>query len=115
MEMQIEVLRDGLEYIKKLYVGSENAIKFLRTKDIQAGYQLIVQITEGLEWLGDVLRLTQSVQIQKIDTLEINQLLQAMVEAMENEDISLLADVMEFELLEQIKKWEITVQATVNA
>lgn len=115
MKIQIEALRDALEYTKKLYLGIEKAIELLRQKDTQAGYQLVVQITEGLGWLGDVLRLTQDIQIQKIDSFEINQLLQDMVEAMENEDIGLLADLMEFELLEQLKKWEMAIQVNVHA
>ncbi len=115
MEIQVEALRDALEYTEKLYLGTKRAIVLLRQKDIQAGYQLIVQITEGLGWLGDVLRLTQDIQIQKVNTLEVNHLLRVLIEAIENEDIGLLADAMEFELLEQLNKWMMAIQVNVNA
>ena len=67
--------------------------------------ELTIQIIDGLRWLIEAIRLTEDVQEEAIDILEIKNILGEMLEAFENEDNILLADMFEYELLEILERW----------
>lgn len=106
MDEKLEALKEAQRYVKVLYTGVEETVGYFRQNDNSQGYRLTSQIAEGLEWLSDVFRLTEDRQVKKIDQDELFQLLRQIIEAMENEDVLLLADLLEFELLEQITVWQ---------
>lgn len=106
MEQQIEILKEANRYILKVNNGVEIAITYFRNNELNKGYKLIGEITEGLQWLYDVVRLTQCAQVDKMDATILKETCAEMIEAIENKDSDLLADLLEFEVLERIKIWE---------
>ena len=105
MEQKLEVLITAYEYMQKLYGGIQEAVECYRINDNAAGTNLTVQITEGLQWLTEALQGTLDIQKETVQIDEINDLLAEILEALENEDTVLLADLFEYELLEKLQEW----------
>ena len=105
MEQKLEVLITAYEYMQKLYGGIQEAVDCYRINDNATGIQLTVQITEGLQWLIEALQGTLDIQKEPVEINELNDVLLEIVDALENEDTVLLADLFEYELLEKLQDW----------
>lgn len=106
MEQQLEAMKEASGYIIKLHNGVETTISYFRNNELEKAYHLLIQIIEGLGWVYDVIRLTQEAQVEKIDSNDLKLLSSEMVEAMENQDNDLLADLLEFELMSKLEVWD---------
>ncbi len=111
-------LSNALDYLKKLIPGFEKAADLFRTGNEQEANKYYLQILDGMEWFSQVVNI-----IMKPDEGEVvlsgseNENLQArqakltdlmsqMLEANQNQDWVLLADVLEYEMVPFYKDWE---------
>lgn len=107
-----EVLQIAMEYIEKLNNGIMQAASYYRNGELAKGYKYVEMITEGMEWVIDVITLTQDVLISGVKLDCIRDLISEYIEAMENEDTVLMADLLEYEMLEEMQSWkEILVES----
>ena len=107
-----EVLQTAMEYIERLNNGIVQAASYYRNGELAKGYKYVGMITEGIEWIVDVIALTQDVLIRKIEVGGIRDLISEYIDAMENEDTVLMADLLEYEMVEEIQSWkEVLVQS----
>lgn len=101
----LEILLSAYEYIPKLYKGIQTVVSQYRESKIIEANEMIVAITEGLQWLTEAIGLTRDAQKEAINVFEINDSIAEIIEALENEDTVLLADLLEYELLEKLQGW----------
>ncbi len=107
-----EVLQTAIEYIEKLNNGIMQTASYYRNGELAKGYKYVEMITEGMEWVIDVITLTQDVLIREVKVDCIRDLISEYIEAMENEDTVLMADLLEYEMLEEMQGWrEILVES----
>ena len=105
-KQQLEVLNEAKRYMEKLENGICLAIEYIKTNRLSEGYNLLSQISDGLAWLCDVFVLTQSVQQNRINTKIINDIVQQIIEGIENEDLMVVSEVLEYELLDLVSSWK---------
>lgn len=107
MDEKIDILVTASEYIKKLNSAIITLTEYFQSGDYSKGSALTVDIAEGLKWVLDVVILTKDIQKENIEIDEINEKLNEIVIAFENEDYILIGDLFQYEiypLLEDIKE-----------
>lgn len=111
MNEQIDALKSADQYMEKLKAGVSSIAEFINDNKISDAYELIPAVAEGLDWIMKIITLTSEVQKEQIVTSDINEQLDSIVEALENEDYILVGDLFNYEMLpildrihEQIKE-----------
>ena len=104
---KIELLYNTREYIENVINAIEKMTDNFYKEENKEGCNLVARISEGLEWIIKALRLTNDI-INLNDILdEMTEKFNDIVEALENEDYILVADIFKYEikvLLENIKE-----------
>ena len=111
-------LANALDYLKKLIPGFEQAADLFRAGSEQEANKYYLQILDGIDWFSQVVSVIMSPdkgETEMPDTddesLEVRQkkltdLMTQMLEANENQDWVLLADILEYEMVPFYKDWE---------
>ena len=111
-------LANALDYLKKLMPGCELAADLFRAGNEQEANKYYLQILDGIEWFSQVVSVIMSpdegeTELPDTDneSLEVRQkkltdLMSQMLEANENQDWVLLADILEYEMVPFYKDWE---------
>lgn len=99
MNKEIEILMTADEYLYKLKNGINVASTYMQEEKEKEAFSIIVEIIDGLGWITEVIRLTKDVVGLKIDLSELNEFLEEIVEALENEDFILVGDLFNYEIL----------------
>ena len=111
-------LTNALDYLKKLIPGFEQAADLFRAGNEQEANKYYLQILDGIEWFSQVVSVIMSpdkgeTELPDIDdeSLEVRQkkltdLMSQMLEANQNQDWVLLADILEYEMVPFYKDWE---------
>ena len=111
-------LANALGYLKKLIPGFEQAADLFRAGNEQEANKYYLQILDGIEWFSQVVSVIMSpdegeTELPDTDneSLEVRQkkltdLMSQMLEANENQDWVLLADILEYEMVPFYKDWE---------
>ncbi len=105
-EQQLDALKNADLYIDNLVEGMMQCVKCLSDSNLKEGYELIVTITEGLQWVYEVVELTKPILTEAIEEIELNERLNELVEALENEDLMLISDLYEYEIIPLLKGWQ---------
>lgn len=111
---EYEILQTAIEYIEKLNKGIIQASSYYRNGQLTQGYEYVGVITDGIEWLIQVVTLTQDVLTTEIEINHINELISDYVDAMQNEDTILMADLLEYEIVEEMQRWYNILIESVN-
>lgn len=106
MKQQLEALSEANQYMEKLKDGVCLAIERIKDNELEEGNKLLGQISEGLEWLCDIIGLTKSVQCNEINVYAINDIIGEIIDGMENDDFMTITEVLEYELLSLISTWK---------
>ncbi|OPJ60885.1 hypothetical protein [Clostridium oryzae] len=105
MDKKFELLMTVSESINYLLAKAEEiSTYFAEGRDSDASNHIGVFI-DDLSLTIKAINLTENVQKEKIDTSEINEVLNSMVEAFENSDFILLGDLFQYELSPILQKW----------
>ena len=111
-------LANALDYLKKLIPGFEQAADLFRAGSEQEANKYYLQILDGIDWFSQVVSVIMSpdegeTELPDTDdeSLEVRQkkltdLMSQMLEANENQDWVLLADILEYEMVPFYKDWE---------
>lgn len=102
---KIEVMHTAYNYLERLEQGIDECAMLFREKQLDKANEQLVLIVEGLEWLIDAISLTSDVRENVIDVTKMTPMLKEIVEAMQNTDVILVADLLYYEVLENVKGW----------
>ncbi|KGM92776.1 hypothetical protein Z968_13205 [Clostridium novyi A str. 4552] len=110
---KIEALVTANEYLNNLEEGIHQVVEAFQQEDENKGCSLIPLVADGIKWVVDVINLTRDVQKENIDISEIDEKLEEVVEAIENEDYILVGDLFEYEVLPIIQYVHKQIRNTV--
>ncbi|WP_026888257.1 hypothetical protein [Clostridium beijerinckii] len=111
---KIEVLETASKYIVNLKMGINKAVEYYQEGRENEACNLIIPITEGMEWLNNAIRLTSEIQKEPISFDVMNGKLVEVLEAFENSDYILVGDLLEYEIMPIIQRIEEIVNKTIN-
>ncbi|QBD85199.1 hypothetical protein EQG73_08260 [Clostridium tetani] len=100
MEQKLEALETAKNYIDNLKEGIDSIYNYISEGKENDALSLIPDFAEGIEWLSQVLVLTKDVHKKDLNMDELNDLLNEVVEAIENEDYILVGDLFKYEIYE---------------
>ena len=121
LELELAKLQDLLannltnakDYLVRLIPGFQKAADLFRMGNEQEANQYYLQVLDGIEWFSQVVITIVSTQENKSEekSLEERQkkltdLMSQMLEANQNQDWVLMADLMEYEMIPFYKDWE---------
>jgi molybdopterin converting factor small subunit len=109
-------LANALDYLKKLIPGFEKAADFFRTGNEQEANKYYLQVLDGVEWFSQVVNIimrpgeselpdADAENLQKRQE-KLTGLMNQMLEANQNQDWVLLADILEYEMVPFYNDWE---------
>jgi hypothetical protein len=111
-------IANALDYLKKLIPGFEQAADLFRTGNEQEANKYYLQILDGIDWFSQVVSVImqpdeEETELSDADdeNLQVRQkkltdLMSQMLEANQNKDWVLLADILEYEMVPFYKDWE---------
>lgn len=105
-EQQQEVIQSAYEYLPRFKQGISELAQQIKINTTSKERETITQVIDGIQWLLEVFKLTKEIQKTPIQVTDITPLLQEMSEALENDDMVLLGDLLEYELLPLADQWE---------
>lgn len=114
MEAKLEALATAHSYIQTLYDNIKEVIEDTRVKSDRDNSEKLVQIFDGLEWVLEVIVLTQDIQLQKINVDNIKNILHEIIDALQNADFLIIADLLEYEILEKLEEWYEQIGQTMD-
>lgn len=106
MDTYLEALQEAESYIERVYYEVNEMVEDIRVGKVSLYPSKLVMLSEGIEWLIEVFKLTEFIQIEKINKVDLRDFLKNMLEAMQNEDVMLVSDLLQFEFLEILQKWQ---------
>lgn len=101
---KMEALITANEYLNNLEGGIHQVVEAFQQEDENKGCSLIPLVADGINWIVDVINLSRDIQKEDIDVSQINEKLEEVVEAIENEDYILVGDLFEYEVLPIIEE-----------
>ncbi|GKX65472.1 hypothetical protein [Inconstantimicrobium mannanitabidum] len=114
MNEQIEALKTASEYIDNLKGGINTLVKFIEEGEEEKGCGYIPLVADGIEWLMNVVDLTQEFHEGKVSLDSINQKLEEIVEALENEDYTLVGDLFNYEILPILEQAQVSINSVIQ-
>lgn len=112
---KLEVLQTANEYMERLIDGINQCIEYYRVGELGSANQQILLVIDGLEWVIKVIELTQDLRERPIEIIELQGILSEVVEGMKNSDITLIADLLEYEVIEQVINWKEIIESEIVA
>ena len=124
LELELAYLADLLannlgnakEYLEKLIPGFQKAADLFRMGNEQEAHKFYLQILDGIDWFSQVvLNIVKSrgneVEGQSLEGRQerLTGLMAQMLEANQNQDWVLLADLLEYEMIPFYKDWQETL------
>lgn len=115
MNEKLEVLQSVEEYIEKLYNAVNNVVDDFKQDNVQEGYTILAQIIDGLQWCIEAIYLTRDCQDEPIDLDKVTPLLVELLEGLENNDIVLIRDILEYEIIDILEEWHEKLAKIIEA
>ena len=121
LELELAELQDLLannltnakDYLVRLIPGFQKAADLFRMGNEQEANQYYLQVLDGIEWFSQVVIIIVSTQENKSEEKslaerqkKLTDLMSQMLEANQNQDWVLMADLMEYEMIPFYKDWE---------
>lgn len=105
-----DLIKDTLlsikEYVPKLISASETVTEYLQTENEFKALKLIVEMTEGIEWVIEALNNIQNLKkIELVDTSVISNQIVEVNQALQSRDFVLTADLFEYEVKVTLEEW----------
>ncbi|HIJ49704.1 MAG TPA: hypothetical protein HPP54_01380 [Nitrospinae bacterium] len=111
-------LANALNYLKKLIPGFEQAADLFRAGNEQEANKYYLQILDGIDWFSQVVSIIMNPDEGEMELPDaddenlqarqkkLTDLMSQMLEANQNQDWVLLADLLEYEMVPFYKDWE---------
>ena len=110
---KIEALQTANEYMDNLKKGIIDLSNMIQEGKEQQAISVIPQVVDGLQWIIQVVSLTREVQKNEIKLEGLNDQLQEIIEALENEDYILVGDLFNYEILPILENIHEGIRETV--
>jgi len=110
---EIEALKTSDEYIDNIKNGIEELVNKINSGEENNGIQKIASIVDGLDWVINVIRLTNDLHKGSISIGNMNEKLKETIEALENEDYVLVGDLFNYELLPIVEKIQCSIKKVI--
>lgn len=114
MDEKFEALKTAVEYIDNLKNGIGDLVVYINQDNYQSGITLVPQIVDGIDWLVQVISLTNDLHKGKVCVGNINENLEQIIEAIENEDYTLIGDLFNYEILPILEDIQINAKRIVE-
>lgn len=112
---KIKILYSAKEYIPKLQDGLHSISRDIYSGKEHNALKLIPYAFEGFEWLLNTMTLTFDIHGTAIDMEKFNKFLNEMVNAFESEEYLLVADIIEYELSNEIEVWNNVIRKVLSS
>lgn len=110
---KIEALQTANEYMNNLKNGIVNLANMIQEGREQEAINVIPQVVDGIQWVVQVIDLTKEVQKNEIGYEGLNEHLEEIIEALENEDYILVGDLFNYEILPILENIHEGIKETV--
>lgn len=115
MENQMrDLLKNVYSSINTIVEDINVIVEFYRGGAEGEANKKMINIIDDLSVVLEGVKITQSIQKEKIEVDEINDYLLEMIEAFENSDSVLFCDLLEYELIPILNKFEKKVLVTIG-
>ncbi|MGM0508353.1 MAG: hypothetical protein ACQERZ_04230 [Fusobacteriota bacterium] len=111
VELLLESIQELNIYLNKMDVGIKKVVEYLNEDSNQKALNFIISVIDGLEWIYNVLGSINDVVLEKYDInmlkkifYEYEDILENLLDSLEEKDMIMLADILEFEMLEKIEE-----------
>lgn len=111
-ELERETLKTANEYMNNLISGVKYSVELLYGGNETEGFSMIPSICEGIQWITQVLVLTGNRNKDLVDILF--EKLEEIVESFENKDYILVADLLNYELLQVLKEIKMDIEENLD-
>jgi hypothetical protein len=106
MDKKVQLFLDTVEHIDYVINITNSIIEHFRiNKEFEAN-NFIVKFIDEISVTIEAINVTKDIQINNIDTNEINDILNTLLEALENQDFVLISDLFEYEILSILERWK---------
>ena len=102
---KLEVLNTAKDYMINLNNAIIKSSKYLQIGDYFNGTNLIVNITDGLEWIIQLITLRKDIYKEDMEINKLIENIKEVVEAFENEDYVLIGDLLQYEISPIIEEY----------
>lgn len=102
---KLEVLNTAKEYMINLNKAIIKSSEYLQNGDYFNGTNLIISITDGLEWIVQLITLRKDIYEEDMKVNKLIDNIKEIVEAFENEDYILIGDLLQYEVSPIIEEY----------
>jgi hypothetical protein len=106
MDKKTQLFLDTIEHLEYV-MGITNKIvgNFAANKEFEAN-NYILKFIDEINITIEAINITKDMQTNSIDTNEINEALNPIIEALENQDFVLISDLFEYEIFPILERWK---------
>lgn len=104
MNEQIEALNTANEYLDNLKNGIKEVVLYIENEEEEKACSMIPLIADGIDWIMKVVNLTSDVHKGRIQLNGIEDKINELADALENEDYILVGDLFHYEILPVLEK-----------
>lgn len=108
-----EALNTANEYMTNLENGINVIVESIKERNTKKAVDTIVLFCNGIDWLMEVIELTNEIQEEEISFQALNEKLEETVEALENDDYDLVGDLFNYEIKEILENMHSKIKASV--
>ena len=106
-------LSNAKEYLEKLIPGFQKAADLFRMGNEQEAHKFYLQILDGIDWISQVVQTVVNSRNKELEGQDLKDrqerltgLMTQMLEANQNQDWVLLADLLEYEMIPFYEGWQ---------
>ena len=106
-------LGNAKEYLEKLIPGFQKAADLFRMGNEQEAHKFYLQILDGIDWISQVVQTVVNSRNKELEGQDLKDrqerltgLMTQMLEANQNQDWVLLADLLEYEMIPFYENWQ---------
>lgn len=111
---KLEVLKTADSYLDNLIKGIEDISELIQAGKEFEAINKIPQIIDGIDYILKAIILTKDIHKESIDLGSLNEQLEQIIEAFENEDYILIGDLFNYELLPIMENIHEGIRKTLN-
>lgn len=113
-QMKIDTVITLDEYLNALIEDASNVAELFREDEISQGLFFISNISEAIEMVCQAVIEIQSILTEEFDLDNLNNFMNEMIQALENEDYILLGDLLEYEIIPILENLKINIEKTIK-
>ena len=114
MEEKFEALKTANEYIDNIKIGIQDLVYKISSGEENNGMKLISPAVDGMQWLINIISLTSDLHKGSVSIGNMNEKLEEIIEALENEDYVLTGDLFNYELLPILDDIQCSIRKVIS-